>query len=74
MDKIEKELKEFKEFKKSYVFNQKDIEEKEGILYCEGIALINKEGKELGESEKWINVRFQTKRTICKGAIKLISI
>lgn len=56
---MEEELKKFKEFKKTYNFKQKEIVELDGKKYCDGIALIDEEGKELGESEKWINVGYK---------------
>ena len=60
MDKIQEELKEFKKFKENYVFNQKEIIEKDGILYCDD------EGKELGDCEKWINVGYKLKGPYAK--------
>lgn len=61
MNKIAKELQEFKEFKKQYKFEQKEIEEIDGIKYCDGIALIDEEGDELGDCEKWVNVGYKLK-------------
>lgn len=63
---FEQELKNFKKFKKNYLFKQKEIEIIEGIAYCEGIALIDEEGKELGDSEKWINVGYKLKGPYAK--------
>lgn len=63
---MEQELLEYKKFKENYQFTQKQVEEIDGIKYCEGIALINEEGKELGESEKWINVGFKLKGAYAK--------
>ena len=54
---IEKELSKFREFKKNYVFKQKEIIEKEGCLYCEKTLLKDEKGY-IGESEKWINVGY----------------
>ena len=40
MNDIEKELKEFREFKSSYIFEQKEIKEIDGKQYCEGGTII----------------------------------
>jgi hypothetical protein len=61
MKDISKELQEFKEFKKNYKFEQKEIEEIDGIKYCDGISLIDEDGEELGDCEKWINVGYKLK-------------
>jgi len=61
MKDISKELQEFKEFKKNYKFEQKEIEEIDGIKYCDGISLIDEDGDELGDCEKWINVGYKLK-------------
>lgn len=59
MDKIELELKKFKEFKKDYEYLQKEVVEIDGKEYCDGEPLIDEEGKEVGECEKWINAGFR---------------
>lgn len=41
MKDIKEELKEFKKFKSSYVFEQKKIEEIGGKQYCEGEPLLD---------------------------------
>lgn len=66
MKNIEKELEEFKKFKNSYSFVMKELEEKDGILYCDGISLIDEEGKEIGDCEKWINVGYKLKGSYAK--------
>lgn len=63
---IEEELKRFKKFKENYEFNQKEIEIIDGVQYCDGIALIDEEGKELGDCEKWINVGYKLKGPYAK--------
>lgn len=57
--KIEKELKEFKKFKENYQFQMKEIEEIDGKEYCDGEPLIDEEGKDIGDCEKWINVGYK---------------
>lgn len=56
---IEEELKEFKKFKCAYEFNQKEIIEIDGIEYCDEMPLLDEEGKNIGECEKWINVGYK---------------
>lgn len=63
---MEQELQDFKEFKKNYKFEQKEVNEIDGIKYCDGISLIDEDGKELGESEKWINVGYKLKGPYAK--------
>lgn len=66
MKNIEKELKEFKRFKTNYTFEQKQIEEIDGKQYCEGEPLLDEEGKEIGDCEKWINVGYKNKGPYAK--------
>lgn len=59
MDIIKKELEEFKKFKSTYEYTLKEIEDIDGKEYYKGEPLINEEGKEVGESENWINVGYR---------------
>lgn len=59
MNKIEKELEEFKKFKENYQYELKEVEEREDGEYYDGEPLINEKGKEVGECEKWINAGFK---------------
>ena len=61
MEKIYKELEEYKKFKEIYEFEQRQIEEIDGIEYVDGQALINEEGEKVGECEQWINVGYKYK-------------
>jgi len=63
---ILKELEEFKKFKETYQFEQKEIEEIDGKEYCEGYPLMNEEGEMIGECEKWINVGYKHKDSYAK--------
>lgn len=63
---MEEELIAFKKFKENYKFEQKVLKEEDGVLYCEGIALVNDEGRELGETDKWINVGYKLKGAYAK--------
>jgi len=65
-EKIKKELEEYKEFKQNYNFNMKELIEIDGVKYCDGISLIDEEGKEVGESENWINVSYKHKGAFAK--------
>lgn len=56
---IENELKEFKKFRKSYVFEQKEIIEIDGKEYCDNMPLLDEEGRNIGDCEKWINVGYK---------------
>lgn len=66
MKDIKEELKEFQKFKSNYIFKQKKIEEIDGKQYCEGEPLIDEEGKEIGDCEKWINVGYKHKGPYAK--------
>lgn len=57
MTKYKKELKKFKEFKKTYDFKQLEIIEKDNIYLCDGIIIKDENGI-VGESDKWINVGY----------------
>lgn len=71
MEKIMQELEEFKKFKKEYKFEQKEIIEKDGQQYCDGEALIDEEGNEKGECDKWINVGYKHKGSYAKALSNL---
>jgi len=64
--RIKKELQEYKKFKQNYNFEMKEVIEKDGVKFCEGISLINEEGKKEGETEKWINVGYKHKGSFAK--------
>lgn len=68
---MKEELKAFKKFKETYQFEPKEIIEKDGIQYCDGIALVDEEGTRLGESEKWINVGYRLKGPYARGLSNL---
>ena len=54
MKNLEKELEEFKKFKKDFKYEVKD-----GVEVYEGESLIDENGKEKGEGENWINVGYK---------------
>ena len=56
-----KELKDFKEFKKTFEFKQKEIIQLQDDLYCDGELLQKGDEKPIGETEKWINVGYKLK-------------
>ncbi len=59
--KIKRELKRFKEFKKTFKFEMKEVEEKkDSSLFCDGVCIRNgKDGEWLGESETFVNVGYK---------------
>ena len=59
MKNLEKELEEFKKFKKDFKYEVKEVEEKDGVEVYEGESLIDENGKEKGEGENWINVGYK---------------
>ena len=66
MSKISKELEEFKKFKEKYEFNFVEVEEIDGKEFYKGLPLIDEEGKEVGDCEKWINVGYKHKGPYAK--------
>ena len=62
--KVREELKAFKEFRKNFKFNQKEIIQDGEDLYCDGELLQKGEEKPIGETEKWINVGYKLKVSI----------
>lgn len=68
--KIKKELEAFREFKKTYQFTQKEIIEKDDVLYCDGEIL--KQGDAVTNvSEKWINAGYNLRGTHSKAVSNL---
>ena len=63
---IKKELEEFKKFKETYNYTSKEIEEINGKEYYDGEPLIDEEGNEIGDCEKWINVGYKRKGPYAK--------
>ena len=47
MKNLEKELEEFKKFKKDFKYEVKEVEEKDGVEVYEGESLIDENGKEI---------------------------
>jgi len=66
MSKIKKELKEFKKFKKEYKFEFEEVEIIDEAEYYKGLPLIDEEGKDVGDCEKWINVGYKHKGPYAK--------
>ena len=69
--KVKEELKAFKEFKKNFKFNQKEIIQDGEDLYCDGELLQKGEEKPIGETEKWINVGYKLKGSFSKALSNL---
>ncbi len=66
MKDINEELQEFKKFKSNYIFKQKEIDEIDGVQYCDGEPLLDEDGREIGDCEKWINVGYKYKGPYAK--------
>ena len=57
---IKKELKRFKEFKNNYIFNQKEIIQKDESLFCDGICIKENENSDwIGETDTFVNVGYK---------------
>lgn len=63
---MKKELENFKKFKTEYKFNQKEVYEINNIKYCDEMPLIDEEGNEIVECEKWVNVGYKFKNSYSK--------
>ena len=59
--KIKRDLKKFQEFKKNFVFEYKELDERtDGSIYYEGVCLREgKDGDWLGETETFVNVGYK---------------
>lgn len=69
--KIEYELKRFREFKRSFIFNQKEIVVDGENLYCDGELLKQGEEKAVASSSKWINVGYNLSDPFSKALSNL---
>ena len=58
---MEEELKKFKEFKAKYVYEMGDIEVIDDKEYYDGLPLVDEDGRDIGDCEKWINVGYKHK-------------
>lgn len=64
--KVEEELKLFREFKENFQYFSNEIVVLDDNLYCDGEILQLKDEKPIGESDKWINVGFNLKGDFSK--------
>lgn len=64
--KISAELKAYRQFKKDFKFEMKEIIEKDGVQYCDGFPLYAPNGTFIPECEKWLNVAYQIKNSLSK--------
>ena len=69
--KIQEELISFKEFKKEFKFNQREIIKDGEDLYCDGELLQKGEEKPIGETDKWIKVGYNLKGSYSKALSNL---
>lgn len=64
---VEKELQEYKKFKKTFKFEQKEIIQVGEDFYCDGeLVLAHNAEKAEGSSEKWINIGYKLKGPFSK--------
>ena len=56
--KTAEELQKFLKFKENFAFVLRDILDKDGDLYCDGLPIFDEKGKYIAECEKWINVGY----------------
>ncbi len=68
---FQKELLLFKEFKKNYVFQQKEIQYINEKAYCDELPLEDDEGNLIPLSESWINVGYKAKNPLAKALSNL---
>lgn len=66
MNNIKKELKEFRKFKETFEFKQKELIIDGDNIYCEGELVKEGENIPIGETEKWINVGYNQKGSYTK--------
>lgn len=66
MNRIKKELRQFREYKKTYEYSFNEVEQINGFEYYKGQPLIDEEGKNIGDCEKWINVGYKHKGPYAK--------
>lgn len=64
--KVLSELKQFREFKKTYKFEQMPLEEINGELFCAGRPIYDAAGELIGECDKWINVAIKIKSPLSR--------
>ena len=50
----------------NYNFIQKEIVDKDGVLFCDGYPLLDEEGKMIGLCDKWLNVGYNHKDDYAK--------
>ncbi len=64
--KIKQELLAYHQFKENFEFKPLDIIDVNGIQYCDGLPIQDKEGKYIPECERWINVGYKIKGSLSK--------
>lgn len=68
---IQKEIQLFQEFKKDYVFIQKEIKDINGKAYCDDFPLEDEENNTVPFSDTWINVGYKLKNSLSKALSNL---
>lgn len=64
--KISAELNAYRQFKKDFKFEMKEIVEKDGMQYCDGFPIYAPNGAFIPECKKWLNVAYQIKNSLSK--------
>lgn len=65
-NKIVDELHKYQQFKENFEFKTMDIIEQDGIQYCDGMPILDENGKYIPECDKWINVGYKIKGSLSK--------
>lgn len=68
---MEEELRKFKEFKAKYEYKMEEVEIIDGKEYYDGLPLVDEDGRDIGECEKWINVGYRHKGPHAKALSNL---
>ena len=68
---FQKEFLLFQEFKKNYVFTQKEIKNINGKTFCDGFPLEDGENNLIPFSDSWMNVGYKVKNSLSKALSNL---
>ncbi|MBQ8557841.1 MAG: hypothetical protein IJY58_05290 [Alphaproteobacteria bacterium] len=68
---IQKEFLLFQEFKKNYVFHQKEIKNVDGRFFCDCFPLEDEENNTNSLSDTWINAGYKLKNPLSKALSNL---
>ena len=60
------ELRAFREFKKKYCFTLKELNDVNGILYCDNLPLKDEQGNRIEETDIWVDCAYIFKNSLSK--------